>query len=144
MHKPPSLVCMKPNVAATSIYHNWAYHGGQHRRLPLAPRPLPPYFVCDPAARCCCCFTLCRRLRRCLRPPRSREVAVALAAAPLLDDIRTNATAAAQSTRKNFARKVSMILHRRLEELVTASGARLPVDAVRLPTPWCAEESFSH
>eukprot|EP01051_Picozoa_sp_SAG22_P019437 SAG22_NODE_3586_length_1630_cov_1.564337_2_plen_359_part_01 len=31
VHRPPSLVCMKPNVAATSIYHNWAYHGGCFR-----------------------------------------------------------------------------------------------------------------
>lgn len=29
--QPPSLVCMKPNVASTSIYHNWCYHGGCFR-----------------------------------------------------------------------------------------------------------------
>lgn len=29
--QPPSLVCMKPNVASTSLYHNWCYHGGCFR-----------------------------------------------------------------------------------------------------------------
>ena len=29
--RPPSLVCMKPNVASTSLYHNWCYHGGCFR-----------------------------------------------------------------------------------------------------------------
>ena len=29
--QPPSLVCIKPNVASTSLYHNWVYHGGCFR-----------------------------------------------------------------------------------------------------------------
>ena len=29
--QPPSLVCMKPNVASTSLYDNWIYHGGCFR-----------------------------------------------------------------------------------------------------------------